>query len=283
MATDTSTTNFAPKGFIVVERLGIGSVFEVAVVRGQGDRDLVCKRPAPHVRSAVALERERDVLEAAKSRHFPEVIASGSDARGVFLVQTRARGAAVRELVRQDAPPLDARRWLELARSSSRALADLHALADADGDLSVVHGDISPDNLFFEPPNTVTFVDFSSATWRGAARPALAGDRGTVPYAAPELLRQEGPANAACDTYALAATLLAAAVGPPLLRATTEAGRLFEAANQGVRWSRIEERADLPASARSAVARALQHDRAERLGRSRQFAEKLADLEDDAG
>ena len=162
--------------------------------------------------------------------------------------------------------------WIELARASAHALATLHAFRDGKGPLGFVHGDISPDNLFFEPPATVTFIDFSSASWREGREPPHAGDRGTVPYAAPELLRQETRATAECDTYALAATLLAVAVGPPLVRATEEAARLFEAATEGVLWKRIEERADLPAELRSALGEALQYEQARRLSSSRELA-----------
>ena len=273
MATDTSTTNFGPKGFRTLERLGIGTVFEVARVEDAAGRELICKR-ATRARFALALDRERDVLQAAKGAALPELVASGTDARGGFLVETRARGTPLRELIDGRAPP-GAAQWMELARASARALAALHAFCDGRGSLRLVHGDISPDNLFFEPPATVTFIDFSSATWREASKPALEGDRGTVPYAAPELVRQEVHATAETDTYALAATLLAVAVGPPLVRANTEAARLHEAATEGVLWKRIDERGDLPLAFRSALAEALQYEQALRLASSRDLAARL--------
>jgi serine/threonine protein kinase len=206
--------------------------------------------------------------------HFPQLVASGEDARGGFLVETRAPGIPFRDLLDSDAPP-GALQWLALARASIHALAALHALADARGPLRFVHGDLSPDNLFFEPPHAVTFIDFSSSTWRDAAEPALFGDRGTVPYAAPELARQEVRATQETDTYALAATLLAVAVGPPIVRATTDAARLFETGSEGILWKRIDERSDLPASIRSTLAEALQYDPARRLASSQELAARF--------
>ena len=272
MATDDSTTNFVPAGFQLIERLGVGTVFAVASVRDAQGRELICKRAAD-ARFASALEREGDVLRNVKGEAVPQLAARGSDARGGFLVETRARGVPMRELIGQ--PPSGAAQWVALARASAIALASLHALHDAHGPMSFVHGDISPDNLFFEPPDIVTFIDFSSATWRQAPAPALSGDRGTVPYAAPELLRQEVRATAATDTYALAATLLALAVGPPLVRATTEAGRLYEAASEGILWKRIEERSDVPSELRSALGEALQYEQALRLVSSRELATRF--------
>jgi serine/threonine protein kinase len=277
MATNTSTTNFGPTGFAVIERLGRGAVFEVALVRDVRGRDLICKRAA-QPGAAGAIERERDILLGLKGVAVPELVASGADARGEFLVETRAPGQAVRALFAEGRPRLGAAEWIELARASAHALAALHAAADAKGALGFVHGDVSPDNLFFEAPTAVTFLDFSSALWRDAPAAALPGDRGTVPYAAPELLRQEAHATAHGDTYALAATLLAAAVGPPLVRATTEAGRLYEAASEGILGKRIEERTDLPPALRSALVEALQYKQAFRLSSSHDFAARFGPL-----
>lgn len=289
MATDTSTTNFVPTGFRTIERLGRGAVFEVARVSDADGRELVCKRAADE-RTVAALDREREALAIVRTGHaaestgrtrtnlpVPELVTSGSDARGGFLVETRARGAPLRELMDGRAPP-GAAQWVELARASALALATLHALEDANGPLHFVHGDISPDNLFIEPPATVTLIDFSSATWRDAPDPALPRDRGTVPYVAPEIARQEARVNAATDTYALAATLLAVAVGPPLVRATTEAGRLYEVGSEGILWQRIDERSDLPADFRSALAEALQYEQARRLASSRDLAARFGAL-----
>jgi eukaryotic-like serine/threonine-protein kinase len=255
----------------------MGTVFEVAVVQDTRGRELICKRPA-RPEAAAALERERDLLTALRSPALPELVASGTDQRSGFLVETRAAGVPLRELVPENRPVIPASQWIELARASATALAALHAMTDDRGALGFVHGDISPDNLFFVSPATVTFVDLSSATWREAGATALAGDRGTVPYAAPEVIRQEARSTQALDTYALAATLLAVAVGPPMVRAATEAGRLYEAASEGIMWKRIEERTDIPTGYRSALSEALQYDEAHRLSSSRDLAARLGAL-----
>jgi len=273
----TLAPGFAPGGTTLVRRLGRGSVFEVAVVRDEHGRELVCKRSAPGSRSSVgdtALDRERDVLRATRSPHLVELVAYGSDDRGGFLLEAPARGAAVRSLIGEGDAPLDAARWLELARATSAALASLHALRDEGGDLGFVHGDVSPDNIFFEPA-AVTFIDLSSATFREAPEPVFRGDRGTLPYVAPEVARGEARASAETDTYALAATLLAAAVGPSITQATTEASRLLEVGTSGLRADRLDRRSDLPERMRSAIKRALRFERAGRLASSSELAREL--------
>src|SRR4051794_3960606 len=101
MATDTSTTNFVPSGFRSIERLGRGTVFAVARVQDAAGRELICKR-AIDPRFAAALDRERDWLALrgmGDMGPYPSLVASGADERGGFLVETRAGGASLRELM----------------------------------------------------------------------------------------------------------------------------------------------------------------------------------------
>jgi serine/threonine protein kinase len=221
-----------------------------------------------------ALDRERDVLLAAKSPHLVHLVGWGSDDRGGFLLEAPAPGVALRQLIGEKSPLLDGAKWLDLACASARALSTLHALRDDRGELLFVHGDVSPDNLFFEETGGAVFIDLSSATFRDGREPVFVGARGTLPYVAPEIVRREAGASAETDTYALAATLLAVAVGP-LTQGTTEASRLLEVGSQGISAELIERRSDLPARARTAIARALRFDRASRLASSRELADEF--------
>ena len=121
--------------------IGAGSVFEVSRVRDAQGRMLVAKRPRPGLPGdlgRLALARERDILRVAASppdcTNLPACIADGEDDQGPYLVETIAPGESVREKLDQ-AHPLPVAAWLALARGASRALADLHALADDRGPL----------------------------------------------------------------------------------------------------------------------------------------------------
>lgn len=268
---------FAPVGTTLIERLGAGAVFEVGLVRGADGKIHVVKRIAAPARgpdAETAMLRERDVLRAARGAPLPEFVAFGTDALGDFLVETRAHGSAARRWLEQP-KALDAARWLALARAAAEAVATLHAWQDARGPLDITHGDVSPDNLFFSEEGEVTFVDLSSTTWRDGPSPAFAGDTGTMPYSAPERLRGDAGSTQETDVYALAATLLALAVGP-ITSAPTAAGRLWETATSGVRSERIEDRRDLPRRARDALVAALRFDPAERLVAARELWERLS-------
>jgi serine/threonine protein kinase len=261
----------------LIERLGEGAVFEVGLVRAVDGRISVIKRIAEAARgpdAETAIRRERDVLGAARGAPLPELIAFGTDALGDFLLETRALGSPARRWLDQPKRP-DAARWLALARAAAEALATLHAWQDAKGSLDIAHGDISPDNLFFGEENEMTLVDLSSTTWRDGPSPAFPGDTGTMPYSAPERLRGDAVSTQETDVYALAATLLALAVGP-ITSAPTAAGRLWEAATSGLRSERIEQRSDLPRRARGALVAALKFDPAERLVTARELVERVS-------
>ena len=269
---------FAPPGTRLVEHWGMGGAFEVALVRDEHERLLVAKRQAPHARREGGddeLFREHELLRSLRGNLAPAWEGFGSDERGPFLLQARAPGCSVRALWEGQAP-LSAARWRDLARATSRALALLHQATDQKGPLLVVHGDISPDNLFFSTSTAhVTFLDFSSSTWRDAPRPVSPSGRGTLPYCAPELARQETIATQASDTYALAATLLAAALGGVITEANTEASRLLEIGTRGAQVEKLAARLDLSVKARAAITEALRFDLEQRLTSSREFAERL--------
>jgi eukaryotic-like serine/threonine-protein kinase len=262
--------------------VGRGAVFEVDLVSDRDGTVLVRKRVARVNRgvpeATTALEREIRILELMGGCHLPSLAGTGTDEFGPFVLETRAKGRPLRDLGGDTNEPIDAARWMKLAVSAVSALADVHNRADERGCLEFVHGDVSPDNVFWDEPETVTFVDLSSATFRETPIPAFPHSRGSLPYVAPELARNEKVSDAASDTYALAATLLALAVGP-IIQAATEAARLVEVAERGVASNLLELRKDLPRGVREALALALRFERDERLTSSRELFWRLVEAQ----
>src|SRR5262249_14550308 len=215
----------APPGTTLVQPLGAGSVFDVALVRDRGGRLIVAKRVAPSLKSRPeglqALDRERLILATLGGTALPVRHGAGADDAGSYLLESRAQGTPVRELL--DDGPLRANAWLRIARAASHALARVHEAADGEGLFEFVHGDVSPDNLFVHD-DEAELIDLSGATFRLAREPVFADARGTLPYAAPEMVRGGLFPEAMGDVYALAATLLSLAVGP-IVSAETEAAR----------------------------------------------------------
>lgn len=243
----------------LVQPLGRGSVFRVDRLTTAEGRPFILKRPAdpacPY--SQRAIERERDILAAGRGRNLPALVASGSDRGGFFVVETHAPGDPVRRV--SSLRPLPAQHWLALARDLSAALAALHSLGDEHGWLHFVHGDLSPDNIFYSERQGTTFVDWSAGVWRGGADPVFPDARGTLPYAAPELVRAECHPDETSDVYALASVLLWLAVDR-MLDADTEVARLAELGSRGLRTHAIARRDDLPVAARQAICQTLAFD-----------------------
>jgi serine/threonine protein kinase len=102
------------------------------------------------------------------------------------------------------------------------------------------------------------------------------GDRGTLPFAAPEVARGEATPSQASDVYALAAALLFLATGAPIVEAEGDAAMLLEIGERGVRRDLCDRAEGLSDSARAALRQALAPDPEERIATARALAEALA-------
>lgn len=256
----------------------VGATFEVVVARGRSEDEppFLVKRPAPWLRArpegVAALEREWQVLQRFALDSLPRPLFRGEDERGPFLAETLVPGIPLRALAERG--PWTATRFRRVASAAFCALAELHEQADAQGPLGFVHGDLSPDNVFFdEAPSgpRVGFVDFGNATFRGAEEPIFPAARGTLPYAPPELVRGESVPSAATDVYALTASLLTLVV-PELTHASTEAALLVEVGERGLRLDAFAARRDFEASVKDALLRAVAFEPAERIASARELA-----------
>jgi serine/threonine protein kinase len=214
-----------PPGYIVDRLLSPGPATWVARARSPTGEACVLKIAAVD-RATPALANEADVLRAL----------NGANGVGVgvglgcvpMLLDAWPGGIAIEWLalptLRDTAAVLRERRTLrdEAARVAFVGLADIHAARDAGGVLDVVHGDISPDNLYVASAGeTGRIADFGLATWRDGVAPSVGVFRGTLAYASPEAARAE-LLDGRADDFALAASLLHVATGIPLRQAGTQ-------------------------------------------------------------
>ena len=270
-----------PEGAQFVRLLGGGSVFQVALVRVR-DRELVCKRLAPHAldthEGRAAMVREARLVSLVNHPALPQLVRVGTDARGPFFLETFLAGTSLRGLregwsARDKPIPNTLVRHVVLA--ALEALADVHELGDAQGSLGIVHGDITPDHVLFGPLGDVRFVDLGAARFRDLDPQVDTDDRGTVPYVAPEVVRGDVKPGQTADTYALCATLLWFATGGELCAASTDAAQLAEVATSGVRRELVAELVAFSPEERMHFREALDPDPAHRLGSARQILQRL--------
>jgi eukaryotic-like serine/threonine-protein kinase len=268
-----------PTGTELLEVIGAGSVFEVAVVRHES-AVVICKRLTGRTRhepaGRAAIIREAKALSLARHPAIPRLLHAGNDAYGPFLLETRVEGVSMRALAEGWRPRggVPAALLDHVARSAIQVVAELHELRDEEGSLGIVHGDIGPDHVYLDPIGQVRLIDFGAARFRGMGEDLMTGDRGTLPFTAPEVARSETAPTACGDVYSLAATLLFTGSGQPLCHAKEEAAMLLEIGDHGIRLDLIEA---LPLSPekREALRRALHPDAAHRTRSARELLREL--------
>lgn len=277
----------APEGTQLLEHLGTGSVFDVALVRQEG-RALICKRLSSRAlrepAGRAAIVREARALSLAQHPALPALVRVGGDGHGPFVLETRREGTSLRDVLagwqaRGRLPP----RALvaHVVRAAIEALAEIQEIeaADGSGPLELVHGDIAPDHLLLGPIGDIGVVDLGAARFRGLPAALQTGDRGTLPFVAPELARGETQPTRRADVYALAATLLFFATGAQLTRARDEAAMLAEIGERGLSLDALLAGDALAPAARAALRSALAPDPEARPESARALLQALDALE----
>jgi serine/threonine protein kinase len=270
----------APEGTSFVEHLGFGTMFDVALV-DDGGRLVVCKRLVRRVvaeaAGRAALSREVGLLSRARHPVLPEIVRAAEDAHGPFVLESRVEGASLAaggEFLRRAGGALPPPFILDVAVRAASSLAALHELADEDGPLGVVHGDLAPDHLFRSNEGAIAFVDFGAARFRGMIEDADE-DRGTLPFVAPEVARGEARPSQATDVYALAAILVAFATGEPLTHGATDAAMLLEIGEHGLDSHLVDRLPGVTATGREALRAAITFEPEKRLDSARELAARL--------
>lgn len=272
----------APQGTELVAPLSHGSVFLAALVRADGEV-MVCKRLLWRVRSEpaarAAMAREGLALSRVKHRALPALHRVGSDAHGPFVIESRVLGTSLAALVegwRARGAAVPPRLAAHVAVEAATALAELHELADARGPIDWSHGDLCPAHVILGPLGEVRFLDLGAARFTGMDAALHTSDRGTLPYAAPEVLRGEAPPGQAADVYALAATIVYLATGAPLIAEERDAAALLAIGERGLDTRRVSAIAGFSEEARAALQSALALDPRDRPASARALCRALS-------
>jgi serine/threonine protein kinase len=131
--------------------------------------------------------------------------------------------------------------------------------------------------VILTPIGAVAFVDLGAARFAGMDPALETGDRGTLPFVAPEVARGEAAPGQAADVYALAATILfLASGGAPLVDAKDEGAMLLEVGERGILESRVDGAAGISEAGRAALREALALDASRRPPSARALAAALS-------
>lgn len=165
-----------------------------------GAQSSVWLADSTHGELAVKVPRTEEGVEALKREI---ALFEKLDLPGLVPLVDHDPDARWMAMERIDGSPID--QWasgqsdqaiVEIARSLVEILQGLHAQG-------VVHGDLKPDNVLVTPQGKVYLLDLGIASLTDEAR---SGFRGTLGYAAPEVLQGE-PATERSDLYGLGALL----------------------------------------------------------------------------
>ena len=206
LAVEYTNSMRLPPGYRLIRVISPGPLTTVALARDAEGATRVVKRAAIG-RAAGAIAHEATVLTAlaqARVAGVPRLVGEWSDAFAMEWLELPTLGE------RGDVMRANAGFRERVVRAAFTRLDAIHAAG-------VVHGDVSPGNVFVaEDAAFAAMADFGLAQMEGEACRDGAF-RGTLLYVAPEVARGE-PFGARADDFALAASLLQMASGEPLRR-----------------------------------------------------------------
>jgi eukaryotic-like serine/threonine-protein kinase len=269
----------------LLHRIAAGGMAElfVARTRGQvGERLVVVKRLLPeHATKTEYLRMFEDEARIAAAVNHPNVVQMydyGVDAGSHYLAMEYLHGEDVRTLVKlrrakQLRIPIE--HVVNIMLGLCAGLHSVHEARGVDGaPLSVVHRDVSPQNLFVTFDGSVKLVDFGIAQAQNRRNETRHGAlKGKVPYMSPEQLRGER-VDRRTDLYAAGVLLYELTIGSrPYVTHTQGGGEfaLMMAIAQGHVRRPAEADPDYPPELAQIVERAMARDPRKRYQTAREM------------
>ena len=265
---------------------GMASVF-LGRARGVAgfERVVAVKVCHPHLRvDEEFAEMFLDEARLAAKIHHPNVVSTldvGDDDGRLYLVMEYIEGDRLSGLIkaagkkgRRIPPAIAARIFIDLLSGLHAA----HELADNDGsELSVVHRDVSPQNVLVGVDGVARITDFGIAkTEARVTVTSLKQIKGKLAYMAPEQL--DGvEVNRRTDLYAAGVVLWETLTGKRLFRGDTDVETAQQVIKGEVRRPSEIVR-DLDPAFDAVVMKAIERDPALRFATAAEFAEALEEL-----
>jgi serine/threonine-protein kinase len=265
---------------------GMASVF-LGRARGVAgfERVVAVKVCHPHLRvDEEFAEMFLDEARLAAKIHHPNVVSTldvGDDDGRLYLVMEYIEGDRLSGLIkaagkhaRRIPPAVVGRVFVDLLSGLHAA----HGVSDADGaELSLVHRDVSPQNILVGVDGVARITDFGIAkTEARSAVTSLRQIKGKLAYMAPEQL-EGAPVTRRTDLYAAGVVLWEALTGRRLFRGDTDADTVKAVLKGDVRPP-SEIVADLDPGFDAIVKKAVSSDPEQRFATAAEFAEAIEEL-----
>jgi serine/threonine-protein kinase len=276
--------------FVLERRLAVGGAAEVYLARPSvGTRPaprFVIKRPLPGPhgeRDFSTLAREAELHQSVQHPNVVQIFGAGMVGDRPYLAMEYVDGVDAYRLLRT----VDTeRRRLPLgvavyiARRMAAALGSVHGASGPEGPLGLVHGDVSPSNIYLSSTGEVKLGDFGIA--RAADQldsDALAGEvKGKWGYVAPEVL-EGGGYDSRADLFSLAAVVGELVLGESMFSGSSQLAVLL-----AIRAADIEPLRrrghEMPPALFALLERTLSRDPHGRPASALEFEEALAPFEE---
>ena len=195
----------------VVAEIGRGGMAALFAVRRTGsggfDKVLAMKMMLPHLAADAHFVKmfldEARVASRVEHRNVVQVFGVGAADGAPFLVMELLRGRSAADLASIERVPIAVA--LDVLAQAADGLHAAHEARDAAGaPLSIVHRDISPQNLFVCASGDVKVVDFGIAAARGRQAATRTDElKGKLSYIAPEQVTRAYPVTRSADLWSL--------------------------------------------------------------------------------
>jgi serine/threonine protein kinase len=253
-------------------RIAAGGMAEVHAGRVRGEAGfeklVAIKRMLPHLAEDehfvdMFLDEAR-VASNVASPHVVQTLDLGRAADGsLFLVLELVVGASLWSLMRAAArrkEPIPLPIALEILAQAAQGLDDAHEAVTPNGlHLRIVHRDVSPQNLLVGADGRTRVTDFGIARALLRRTSTSTGElKGKVPYFSPEQARGK-EVDRRSDIFALGIVAWEVVTGQRLFGGTDSLRTLQRVVDEPIEDPRAR-RPDLPATAASAILKALQRD-----------------------
>lgn len=268
----------------LIGRLATGGMAEIFLARESGpqtvERHVVVKRVLPHVAEDTRLV-DMFVHEARLCMNLshPNIcpIYEFGDANGsFFLAMEWVRGISLRDLIDRVSGPLPIPFLVRVFADIAGALHHAHTRTDGAGKpLSIVHRDVTPENIMIGFDGVPKLLDFGVAKAATQKHKTEAGNlKGKFAYISPEQY-QGMPLDGRSDVFSLGVSLYEALTGKNLYDRASEyetvAAIVLDPDVPSVR----DSRADVPEELDAIVRRAMAKERDERTPSADELQEAL--------
>ncbi|MGC4117386.1 MAG: serine/threonine-protein kinase [Myxococcales bacterium] len=266
-----ANTPFRLGKYLLERRIGAGGMGDVWFAHADDRPEpLVVKRLHETLANDRAMvDRFLDELQLLQKLDHPNIVRllDGGECEGTyFLAMEYVDGLTLQACLRANHAALQPSLAAELVAQACEGLRYAHQERGSDGQpLSLVHRDISPDNLMVDLTGTVRILDFGIARATCTlATTQVDKRRGKLRYMAPEYLRN-GSVDGRVDVYALGATLFALCTGRRPFDAVEEMLTLVHQVCRVGLPPATEWRPDLPRELSEIIQRATSIEPADRI------------------